>query len=202
MEIVVHSKNSVSSKIPWEIVWFQQEFQTQECDVKKIQLDLQCRIKNPTATPPKNLWLLRLTPRESETDSTTATLLKTVRYYFFRRTFFTTWRTVCEKEHCFGFRNTSFLTSPQCSLSYRQSNGADSNNRSKMPTYNRLKLFNSFQKYRIFSNISRFWIYDEVEFSPKTRNYLWLKYKLSLQTSVTPRLLYDVIKTSTETGSN
>jgi len=37
-----------------------------------------------------------LTPDDTETDSTTATLLKTVHSYFFR-TFFTTWRTVCEK---------------------------------------------------------------------------------------------------------
>ena len=141
-----------------------------------------------------------LTPGDSETDSTTATLLKTVCSYLFRRTFFTTWRTVCEKEHCFGFRKYKFsLQSPMLLI---LPTNQRSNNRSKIPTYNRLKLFNSFQKYHIFSNISRFWTYNEVEFSPKARNYLWLEYKLSLQTSVKPRLLYDVIKTSTETRSS
>jgi len=89
-----------------------------------------------------------LTPGDFETDSTTTTLLKTVRSYFFR-TFVTHEGQFVRRNIALGLGNTSFLTSHQCSLSYRQSNGADCNNRSKIPTYNRLKLFNSFQKYRI-----------------------------------------------------
>jgi len=39
MEIMVHSKNSVSATVSKEIVQFQQKFQTGEFDVKMIQLD-------------------------------------------------------------------------------------------------------------------------------------------------------------------
>jgi len=163
-----------------------------------IQVDLQSLIKNLTATPPKNLWhlvTLRLIPRPQPCLKQFVPICSGEHFLPHEGQF-------VRRHTALGLGNTSFLSSHQCSLSYRQTNGANSNNRSKIPTYNRLKLFNSFQKYHIFSNISRFWTYNEVEFLPKTRNYLWLEYKLSLQTSVKPRLLYGVIKTSTETRSN
>ena len=43
------------NEVPREIVRFKHELRTQEWDVKMIQLDLQSQMKNPTATPPKNL---------------------------------------------------------------------------------------------------------------------------------------------------
>ena len=51
MEIVVHNKNSVSTKVSKEIVPFQKEFPTLESDVKMIQLDFRVGQKNPTPTP-------------------------------------------------------------------------------------------------------------------------------------------------------
>jgi len=66
MEIVVHSKNSVSTKVSKEIVPFQQEFPTLACDVKKWSnwtSGVGVGQKSPTPTPsvvrdptpPKNL---------------------------------------------------------------------------------------------------------------------------------------------------
>ena len=43
MEIVVHSKKSVSTKVSKEIVPCQQEFPILECDAKMIQLDFRNR---------------------------------------------------------------------------------------------------------------------------------------------------------------
>ena len=56
MEIVVHSKKSVSTKVSKEIVPFQQELPTWECDVKNDPIgQTESDKKNPTL--PKNLRL-------------------------------------------------------------------------------------------------------------------------------------------------
>jgi len=76
MEIVLHSKKSVSTKVSKEILPFQQAFSIQSVMLKVIQLDARSRgwtknptttltpsvVRNPTLTPnpPKKLQLLTI----------------------------------------------------------------------------------------------------------------------------------------------
>jgi len=76
MEVVVHVKKSVSTKVSKEIAPFQQEFPLLVCDVKTMQLDIWSRTKNPTPSVVRNPTL---TPTPTPpTTSGSATLVPAV----------------------------------------------------------------------------------------------------------------------------
>jgi len=84
-----------------------------------IQVDLQSLIKNLTATPPKNLChlvTLRLTPRPQPCLKQFVPICSGEHFLPHEGQF-------VRRNTALGLGNTSFLSSHQCSLSYRQTKG-------------------------------------------------------------------------------